>query len=168
MFGIIKESAYPPLMGPRPAQEAWKSIVTLFLEGEAHRRMHDVCAEIGLNPGLMKTLITLSPDSDTPMRELTERWGVDASYVTTLVDGLEERGLATRRPHVSDRRVKTVVLTPAGKRMRERTYALLHEPPTGFVALSAVEQRQLRDLLRKVTNADPVLSARAQGASAAR
>lgn len=155
-------------MGTRPAQEAWKSIVTLFFEGEAHRRMHDVCADIGLNPGLMKTLITLSPDADTPMRELTERWGVDASYVTTLVDGLEEKGLATRRPHITDRRVKTVVLTPAGKRMRERAFALLHEPPKGICRLSAVEQRQLRDLMRKVTDADPVLSARAEGTVAAR
>jgi DNA-binding MarR family transcriptional regulator len=124
-----------------------------FFDGEIHGRMPQVSSALGLNPGQMKALMQLSPDVPTPMRELAESWGCDASYVTSLIDGLEERGFATRRPHASDRRLKTVALTAAGTRARDRTLELLFEPPSGFNALSAAEQRQLRDLMQKVTEA---------------
>jgi DNA-binding MarR family transcriptional regulator len=124
-----------------------------FFGGAIRGRMSQVCAAAGLNPGLVKALMHLSADAPVPMRDLAEDWACDASYVTSLIDGLEERGLASRRPHASDRRVKTVVLTAAGVRARERILEQLHEPPTGFYALTAAEQRQLRDLMRKVTAA---------------
>jgi hypothetical protein len=37
---------------------------------------------------------------------------------------------------------------------------LLAEPPSAFEALTAAEQRQLRDLLGKVAAADPQLAAK--------
>ena len=94
------------------------------------------------------------------MGDLAEHWGCDASWVTNLADGLQERGLAERRPHPTDRRVKTIVLTEEGRARRERALELLAEPPSAFAALSAAEQRQLRDLLKKLTAADPELSTR--------
>ena len=63
---------------------------------------------------------TLDDDGGLRMSDLAETWGCDASYVTTLADGLQERGLAERRPHPTDRRVKTIVLTPEGRAKRER------------------------------------------------
>jgi DNA-binding MarR family transcriptional regulator len=145
-------------VGPRPARDAWRSVCELFFDGEAQHRMHRACASVGLTPGQMRALLRLSPELPTAMRDLGDRWGCDASYVTALIDGLEERGLAARRPHPTDRRVKTVVLTTAGKRIRDRALEILHEPPAGFRALSAVEQRQLRDLLQKAAAADPLLT----------
>lgn len=144
----------------RPARDAWQAICEMFLTGEPHDRMHQICDTMGLSPGLVRTLLQLSPDTPTPMRELGAAFGCDASYVTALIDGLEERGYAVRRPNADDRRVKTVALTAAGSRTRARILGLLHEPPSGFDALSASEQRHLRDLLRKVAAADPVLAAR--------
>jgi DNA-binding MarR family transcriptional regulator len=145
------------------AREAWGSIYALFAEGEAHDRVHRICTELGLSPPLLKAFVhlgTLGADGALRMSELAETWGCDASYVTTLADGLQERGLAQRRPHPTDRRVKTIVLTPEGRALRERALELLAEPPSAFGALTAAEQRQLRDLLRKVVAADPELSAR--------
>ena len=74
--------------------------------------------------------------------------------MTTLTDGLEERGLAERRPLPHDRRVKTVALTESGLATLARAMELLSEPPVFLDALSAAEQRTLRDLLRKIASVD--------------
>jgi DNA-binding MarR family transcriptional regulator len=83
------------------------------------------------------------------MGELAQRLVCDASNVTGLVDRLETRGLIERRPGPDDRRVRMLVLTPAGEELRERALARFTEAPAGIAALSAEEQRTLRDLLRK-------------------
>ncbi len=50
-----------------------------------------------------------------PMKSLSGLWRCDASYVTSLVDALEVRGIVERRAHPTDRRGKTVVLTAEGR-----------------------------------------------------
>jgi DNA-binding MarR family transcriptional regulator len=147
----------------RAAREAWASMYDLFVEGEAHDRVHRICAELELSPPLLKAFVhlgTVDEHGDLRMSDLAEWWGCDASYVTALADGLQERGLAERRPHPTDRRVKTIVLTPEGRAKRARALELLAEPPSAFAALTASEQRQLRDLLGKLVAADPELKAR--------
>jgi DNA-binding MarR family transcriptional regulator len=149
------------------ARDAWASMYALFAEGEAHDRIHRICSELGLSPPLLKAFVhlgTLDGDGGLRMSDLAESWGCDASYVTALADGLQERGLAERRPHPTDRRVKTIVLTAEGRATRERALELLSEPPSAFTALSATEQRQLRDLLRKLVAADPELALKAKSA----
>ena len=135
----------------------------LFTEGEAHDRVRRICAELELSPPLLKACIhlgTIDGGSGFRMGDLADSWGCDASYVTALVDGLQARGLAERRSHPTDRRVKTIVLTPEGRAMRERALELMSEPPLAFTALTAAERRQLRDLLRKLVAADPELTAK--------
>lgn len=139
----------------------------LFMEGEAHDRVHRICAELELSPPLLKAFVHLGTVDDhggLRMSELAESWGCDASYVTALADGLQERGLAERRPHPTDRRVRTIVLTPEGRAKRERALELLSEPPSAFTALSGAEQRQLRDLLAKLVAADPELGIKTRSA----
>jgi DNA-binding MarR family transcriptional regulator len=136
----------------------------LFMEGEVHDRVHRICGELGLSPPLLKAFVhlgTLDGDGGLRMSDLAETWGFDASYVTALADGLQERGLAERQPHPTDRRVKTIVLTAEGRAKRERALEMLAEPPSAFASLSATEQRQLRDLLQKLTAADPELARKA-------
>src|SRR4029078_12783301 len=144
---------------------------SLFMEGEAHDRLHRICAELGLSPPLLKAFVhlgTLADDGGLRMSDLAETWGCDASYVTTLADGLQERGLAERRPHLTDRRVKTIVLPPegraqgqaarelrVGRRRPERAAAVRRQPLSACAWLRPTEQRQLRDLLRKLVAADP-------------
>jgi len=142
------------------AREAWRTMHDLFLEGEAHDRLHQACATVGISPGLLRALVHLGgADGDgVRMGDLAEHWGCDASYVTSLADGLQARGLAERRAHPTDRRVKTLVLTAAGVSVRDQALALLSEPPPAFDALTAAEQRRLRDLLRKIALADRELA----------
>ncbi len=92
------------------------------------------------------------------MGELADQWGYDASYITALVDGLEQRGMAERRPSKVDRRVKAVALTEAGAIAKEEMLNRMWEPPPAFDVLTASEQRRLRDLLAKVAGADTRLS----------
>ena len=143
-----------------PAAEAWTALLRFMFGNEWRERMQTVCRASGISPGLVKALMQLSPDEPRAMRDLAEHWACDASYVTALVDGLEERGLAERRPHPTDRRVKTVVLTPAGAQAKAEVSTRLWEPPAAFSALSEAEQEQLCELLHKVADADERLTSR--------
>ena len=49
----------------------------------------------------------------------------------------EERGLVERRPHATDRRVKTVALTGAGIDMKRKLEDRLYEPPDALLAQRA-------------------------------
>jgi DNA-binding MarR family transcriptional regulator len=132
------------------AQEAWRYVAELLMSEEAQRRFHDACESIDVTPPQMKALMSLEPGAPQPMRALAERWHCDASWVTGIVDGLEERGYVQRQPHPTDRRVKVVALTTLGEKAKARLLERLYEPPPSFSALSPDEQVQLRDLLAKV------------------
>jgi DNA-binding MarR family transcriptional regulator len=133
-------------------RDAWRLLHEIFFSGAVRHRLHDASASIGVSPGLMKALFFLEPDASVRMGDLAEHMSCDASYVTSLADALEERGLAERRPHPTDRRVKTLVLSPAGVAAKQQLFDLLYEPPPELDVLDPDEQRQLRDLLRKVTS----------------
>jgi DNA-binding MarR family transcriptional regulator len=59
-------------------------------------------------------------DEVMTMKELANHMSCDASFVTTIADTLEKRGLARREPSLKDRRVKNLVLTPEGIAAKER------------------------------------------------
>jgi DNA-binding MarR family transcriptional regulator len=141
------------------AREAWRAMTDLFVEGEAHARIDRVCAELHVSPGMLKALMELGALGGTKMGELAGRWHCDASYVTSIADGLQDRGLAERLPHPTDRRVKMLVLTEHGTEVREHALARLWEPPSAFDALTTAELRQLRDLVTKLAASDPQLTA---------
>jgi DNA-binding MarR family transcriptional regulator len=148
-------------MATKAGREAWLTMVELwFLDGHAHDRILDVAFQLGLPPGMLKAVVRLAPDDGVRMGDLAEQWGCDASYVTAVTDGLEERGLAERRPLARDRRVKTVVLTERGHALSVRAMELLSEPPAFLDVLTAAEQRDLRDLLRKIASVDRINTSR--------
>jgi MarR family transcriptional regulator, organic hydroperoxide resistance regulator len=134
-------------------REAWGMLARLWLSDENHDRFHDACAAVDLSPPQLKALLSLAPGEAKAMRVLADQWRCDASWVTGLVDGLEERGFAERQVLASDRRVKTVVLTPRGRRAQQRALARLEEPPAALDVLTDAEKRRLRDLLERVVDA---------------
>jgi DNA-binding MarR family transcriptional regulator len=109
---------------------------------------------LGLRPphfGVM-TLIEANPGS--AQRELVERSMIDASTMVAVIDELEERGLAERRPDPADRRKRAVYLTSTGKRTlaRARTAAI----ETAKAVFDPLDQRELETLtklLRKLAGA---------------
>ncbi len=137
----------------QPGHEAWCLLAEMVFSKENQARFGHACQAAGLTPPLLKALLSLDPDGDEPMRVLAKDWGCDASWVTGIVDGLEERGYVERRVLASDRRVKVVQVTPAGEQAKARAMERLHEPPASITALSRDDQEALRDLLRKVCGA---------------
>lgn len=113
-------------------------------------RFHAACDAIGVGPPALKLLLSMEPGVGTPMRGFADKMRCDASWVTSLVDDLEERGLVQRRILPTDRRVKTVVITKAGLAAQAKALKVLHKPPASMAVLTASEQRQFRDLMRKL------------------
>lgn len=85
-------------------------------------------------------------DEPLAMNRVAERLHCDASNVTGIVDRLENRGLVERRVRPGDRRVKELVLTADGERVRAQVEAALAAMP-GVGSLSAADQGALHDLL---------------------
>jgi DNA-binding MarR family transcriptional regulator len=85
------------------------------------------------------------------MRELAGALRCDNSYVTSVVDGLEQRGLARRRPHPTDRRIKVIELTEQGAALAIRVRTVLDEPPASFAGLSEEDATVLLGLIRMVS-----------------
>ncbi|NIA25255.1 MAG: MarR family transcriptional regulator [Gammaproteobacteria bacterium] len=85
-----------------------------------------------------------------PMGTLAGRLSCDASYVTGIADGLEHRGLAERRSDPSDRRVKQLVLTDEGKRVRDMVKGRLFEEPPLLGYLDDEELAMLKRILEKM------------------
>ena len=130
------------------ANDEWKRMSELFLSRK-HQVM-EISAAHGLNPGAMNALLFLRPDEPCSMRTLAEAWKCDASNVTWLVDRLEEHGLAERRPHPTDRRVRTVALTRKGVKVRAQIEGKLFEAPASMRKLGAHDLEALNRILRKL------------------
>jgi DNA-binding MarR family transcriptional regulator len=134
-----------------PEREMWRHLGELWFGDANHQRFHDACEAIDLSPPQLKALLSLEPGVGQPMRDLAAGWRCDASWVTGIVDALEERGYAERRPHPTDRRVKVVEITSIGEKAKAKALDRLYEPPPSLIGnLTLAETRALRDLLRKL------------------
>lgn len=127
--------------------QAWGLLNELFRSQRP--RFMAICSELDLAPGQLQALRSLDPAEPLPMRELATALACDNSNVTGIVDRLEDRGLVERRPARHDRRVKMLVVTPEGARLRDAIRRRMSATPEPLQRLSADEQRVLRDLLRK-------------------
>jgi DNA-binding MarR family transcriptional regulator len=130
------------------AAEVWRSLLSVFYAGFPERER--VLSEFGLTPGDFKVLVALSEHETRSMRELATTWACDASNVTWMVDRLEHRGLVERRTHPTDRRIKTVVLTPAGAKTRREVLARFLAPPADLFELERSDLEVLRDTLARL------------------
>jgi DNA-binding MarR family transcriptional regulator len=147
------------------AEDAFDRLRRIAFEGEHVERTAALGVRMKLSPGVIKTLMRLNKADGVSMGEMARAFGVDPSYITALVDDLDDRGLARREPAPDDRRVKIIVLTEAGRKLADEIDAVLSVPPAAFKALSQRELRQLRDLLDKVLAATDDRAAAAAAAA---
>ncbi len=84
-----------------------------------------------------------------PMSEAAGKLHCDPSNVTGIVDRLEARGLIERQHRTTDRRVKHLALTPAGRRLRGKVEKILSAAP-GVSNLAASDQAALLGLLGQI------------------
>ncbi len=107
-------------------------------------------AALGLTAAQVKVLLRLTPGTATPMRKLARQLDYDASNLTTVVDRLAQRGALDRQADPADRRVKALVLTPEGERLREEFWRNLITDPGPLTPLRQDDLRTLTRLLGKL------------------
>jgi DNA-binding MarR family transcriptional regulator len=129
-----------------PGSEAWSLMHWLMVTNK--QRLFAVAHEFDLAPQQMIALRMLG-SGPRKMSELAQALFCDNSNVTGIVDRLEERGLVRRKSAKTDRRVKLLVLTKEGERMRVELTKRMAEPPPPIASLSEKDQRALRDILKR-------------------
>jgi DNA-binding MarR family transcriptional regulator len=132
----------------------WALLIESFAGWE--ERINEVAAASGLSPVSTWALVQLDPDHPISQKELAARLKCNPSTVVDPTDRLEERGLVVRQANPADRRVNTLVVTAAGKIVRDEVIQRLFDPPEAFRRLPAREQTRFRDVMRAaVTGAQP-------------
>ena len=130
------------------AAEAWRRIFDFLVATHAHRNR--ALERFGFTPGDSKAMLALDAEAGQSMGSLAAAWTCDASNATWMVDRLEERGFVERRAMAGDRRVKVVVLTPLGVKMKAALLEALYEPPSELLELSLADLKALRDGVEKL------------------
>jgi DNA-binding MarR family transcriptional regulator len=130
------------------AEQAWRAIFD-FIVATAPERSRAI-GEAGLTPNDARALSGLGQKPGRTMGSLADEWKCDASTATWIVDRLEARGLAARKPHPTDRRVTLVVLTPLGVRTKARQMEKVYVPPKELLELDLADLVRLRDAVAKL------------------
>jgi DNA-binding MarR family transcriptional regulator len=129
------------------AAEAWALMQELWTSEKP--KWMAVYAEHELTPPQYFALRNLALNGPQPMGAVATVLGCDPSNVTGIVDRLEARNLVERQASPEDRRRKLLALTPSGEALFREIEARIGVPPPGLAALSAADQRALRDLIQR-------------------
>jgi DNA-binding MarR family transcriptional regulator len=123
----------------------------------SHLRAAHVLGTIGLTPALFSLLNVIGAREGAIQQELGATMGIDRTTMVSLIDQLEDAGLAKRRPSAKDRRAREVAITPKGRRHLERARRMTSQAEDDVLAgLTAAERRDLRKLLRRALESAPV------------
>ena len=125
------------------------------LSREIERRLEPVYAASGLEPGWYDVLATLrraGPPYRLRPTDFAATLMLTTSGTTKRLDRLEAAGYVTREPDPGDRRGVLITLTPQGRTLVDHA-AVQHlaNERRILAGLSPAEQRQLADLLRKLS-----------------
>jgi DNA-binding MarR family transcriptional regulator len=150
----IREMASPPLDPDAVAEFAGQLFFRLWRA--SHTRIAEALKAVGLTPALFGVLNVLGAREGAIQQQLSSDMGIDPSTMVTLIDELEDAGLAERRRRPGDRRAWEVAITPRGRRTLERGRLFAAQVEDDVLAgLSAGDRRQLIDLLRRALASAP-------------
>jgi DNA-binding MarR family transcriptional regulator len=122
----------------------------------SHTRIAAALESIGLTPALFGLLNILGAREGAMQQELGSAMGVDPSTMVSLIDELEAAGLAKRLPHPTDRRARSVGLTPKGRRVLAQGRGMAAQVEDEVLGgLTAAERRELLRLLRRALDSAP-------------
>lgn len=97
-----------------PSIEPYLALIELLMLSK--HSVIEAGASYKLTPMQSMTLLLLTKPQ--PMNSFRTTFNCDASNVTGIVDGLEQKQMAERFEHPTDRRVKMVRIKPAGIKVR--------------------------------------------------
>ena len=136
---------------PPPPDDLTREVVELI--GGAVVRYHaeyELAAADHALTGAQARVLALLARAPTPMRKIADQLKCEPSNVTGIVDRLESRGLAERRPDPADRRVKVAAATERGRATAEMLRGSLDFAREPLAGLTPLERRVLRDLLARM------------------
>jgi DNA-binding MarR family transcriptional regulator len=133
------------------AKEVWQRLFDFIIDTRPQR--DKAIGQHDLTPNDSRALFTIDARDGRTMGALAEAWECDASNATWIVDRLEKRGLAERRAQPGDRRVKLVVLTPLGAKMKATLKEALYRPPRELLELDRTDLETLRRATTKLRRA---------------
>jgi DNA-binding MarR family transcriptional regulator len=129
-------------------QESYMALVEFLMLNK--RQVIEHGSRYGLTAMQAMTLFLL--DHPRPMHSFKTIFNCDASNVTGLVDGLEQKQLASRFENPDDRRIKMVKILPKGSRVRASLLNKLAGPDSYILShLSTKEVKQFISLVKKIT-----------------
>jgi MarR family 2-MHQ and catechol resistance regulon transcriptional repressor len=138
--------------GSEQEKRALNAFITLMRAADSLKaRLAEGLATHGLSSGqfgILETLLHLGP---LCQKQLAKKLLVSGGNVTTVVDNLEKRALVVRQRSTADRRLVTVALTPAGRKLISVAFPRhLSTIVAQFEILTAAEQETLRNVCRAV------------------
>lgn len=105
-------------------------------------------ATLELTPPHAGILRVIASEPGLSQQALSDRLELLPSRVVAYVDELEDRGYVERRRHASDRRLRALYLTTAGKKLMRKLSDLARQHEQRFTAALDAEQRDtLQQLL---------------------
>jgi DNA-binding MarR family transcriptional regulator len=126
--------------------EAFWSVARLLRETS-----HEALAPWDITPSAFRALRVLGRNGAMRLSELSEHLRIAPRSVTEVVDALESRGLAERRPDPADRRATLAELTEHGASVLDAIRAARGtEAERVFGRLSATDRAHLARILRKL------------------
>jgi DNA-binding MarR family transcriptional regulator len=115
------------------------------------RRFRELLAPLGLEPREFALLRSIAGSEGVTQQAIADRMRVAPSRMVAFVDSLQERGLLERRQNPDDRRARALFLTPAGRELLNRAFAVAAEHEQRLTSdLSGEERHQLLELLSRI------------------
>lgn len=109
-------------------------------------------AALDVTPAQFSVLLLIDRNQGVNQAQIGEALGIKAANLAVMLNALEARGVARRRPGTSDRRAHAVELTPSGKALLRQLEARVGDHEQRLVArLGEPGKRQLLRLLAKLT-----------------
>ncbi len=109
-------------------------------------------AEVGIRPAQFSVLTVIAHNPGRTQSQVAAALGIKRTNFVALIDSLERRGLAERRPAPSDRRSHALHLTEAGRAIVRRLNRMVDRLETGMIRRIGRNRRAvLLDLLARLS-----------------
>jgi DNA-binding MarR family transcriptional regulator len=98
-------------------------------------------------------VLSILADSETPVspNQIADHLIISRASVTSLLDSLEKRGYASRRPHPSDRRMIWVEPSDLGRQIADEFRPIVHQHQKDWLGvLNEKEQELLVGMLHRL------------------
>lgn len=114
---------------------------------------------LGVTPVQFASLLTAYKQPGTDQKTLASMIGFDKSTIGSVIDRLEARGFVQRRTSKSDRRLRLINVTSAGKKLLEDIVPPMLEAQRRILEPLDPDQReQFMSMLKVIVNASNELS----------